>query len=124
MLGINSKTQIEIVLLFFSNHFTKFQKGANIILGVQEEWRMKRQKLLKKEKKIKYVPMYIRDILELLIYTTILFESLGVLWVLLYPASRPNHTSYRKFYFYELVANFLPDNMGMMIFDLQGCGSC
>ena len=54
----------------------------------------------------------------------LLFESIRVLWVLLYPASRPNHTSYRKFYFYEFVANFLRDNMGMTIFDLLGCQGC
>ena len=32
--------------------------------------------------------------------------------------------SYRKFYFYEFVANVLRDNMDMIIFDLQGCGGC
>ena len=26
--------------------------------------------------------------------------------------------------FYEFVANVLRDNMGMIIFDLQGCGGC
>ena len=35
-----------------------------------------------------------------------------------------NHTSYRKFNFNEFVANFLPDNMGMIIFDLRGCEGC
>ena len=54
----------------------------------------------------------------------LLFESLGVVWVLSYPASHPNHTSYRKFYFNEFVANVLHDNMGMIIFDLRGCGGC
>ena len=38
-----------------------------------------------------------------------------VLWILLYPASRPNHTSYRKFYFNEFVANVLRDNIDMII---------
>jgi hypothetical protein len=52
----------------------------------------------------------------------LLFESLHVLWVLLYPASRPNHTSYRNFYFHEFAANVLRDNMCIIIFDLQGCG--
>ena len=54
----------------------------------------------------------------------LLFESLGVLWVLSYPASHPNHTSDRKFYFNEFVANVLRDNMGIIIFDLQDCGGC
>ena len=54
----------------------------------------------------------------------LLFESLGVLWVLLYPTSRPNHTSYRKIYFNEFVANVLNDNMDIIIFDNQGCGDC
>ena len=54
----------------------------------------------------------------------LLFKSLGVLWVLSYPASHPNHTSYRKFYFYEFFANVLRDNMGRIIFDLRGCGGC
>ena len=35
-----------------------------------------------------------------------------------------NHTSYRKFNFNEFVANVLRDNMGMIIFDLWGCGGC
>ena len=52
------------------------------------------------------------------------FESLGVLWVLSYPASHPNHTSYRKFYFYEFVANVLRDNKGIIIFDLRGSEFC
>ena len=37
-------------------------------------------------------------------------------------ASRPNHTSYKKFYLYEFVANVLHDNVGMTIFDHWGCG--
>ena len=52
----------------------------------------------------------------------LLFDSICVLWVLLYSASCPYHTSYRKFYFNEFVAKVLRDNMGMIIFDLQGCG--
>ena len=60
---------------------------------------------------------------EILIELSILlFESLGVL--LSYPASHPNHTSYRKFYFNEFVANALRDSMGIIIFDLQDCGDC
>ena len=51
-------------------------------------------------------------------------NRIGVLWVLLYPASCPNHTSYRKIYFNEFVANVLCDNMGIIIFDLRGCGGC
>ena len=59
------------------------------------------------------------------IYLSILlFESLGVVWVLSYPASRPNHTSYRKFYFNEFVENVLHDNMGTTTFVLQDCGGC
>ena len=46
-----------------------------------------------------------------------------VRYILLF-ASRPNHTSYRKIYFIEFVANVLRDNMGMIIFDLRGCGGC
>ena len=30
----------------------------------------------------------------------------------------------QQFYFYEFVANFLRDNIGMIIFDLRGCGGC
>ena len=33
-----------------------------------------------------------------------------------------NHTSDTKVYFNEFVANVLRDNMGMIIFDLQGFG--
>ena len=33
-------------------------------------------------------------------------------------------TSYRNFYFNEFFANVLRDNMGMVIFDLRGCGGC
>ena len=54
----------------------------------------------------------------------LLFESLGVLWVMSYPASNPNHMSYRKFYFYEFVANVLRDNIGIVISDLRGPGGC
>ena len=35
-----------------------------------------------------------------------------------------NHTSHTKFYFNEFVANALCDNIGMMIFDLQGYRGC
>ena len=63
-----------------------------------------------------------RSQLAVLPKSMLLFESICVLWVLLYPASRPNHTSYRKFYFYEFVANVLRDNMGRFIFYLRGCG--
>ena len=34
-------------------------------------------------------------------------------------AVKPNHT---EVYFNEFVANVLRDNMGMIIFDLRGCG--
>ena len=54
----------------------------------------------------------------------LLFESMVVVWILKYLASLPNHTSYRKFYFNEFVANILRDKMGMIIFDLRGCGGC
>ena len=54
----------------------------------------------------------------------LIFESLGVLRLLSYPASHPNHTSYRKFYFNEFVANVLPDNMCKIIFEFRGCGGC
>ena len=30
----------------------------------------------------------------------------------------------KKNYFHEFVANFLRDNMGIIIFDLQDCGGC
>ena len=33
-------------------------------------------------------------------------------------------TSYRKFHFNEFVANVLPDNIGIGIFDLRGHGGC
>ena len=45
-----------------------------------------------------YIPCTLRIFASIL-----LFESIAVLWMLLYPASRPNHTSYRKVYFYEFV---------------------
>ena len=35
-----------------------------------------------------------------------------------------NHKSHTKIYFNEFVANVLRDNMGMIIFDLWGCGGC
>ena len=54
----------------------------------------------------------------------LLFESLGVLWVLSYTASHPNHTSSRKCYFNEFVVNVLRDNMGIIIFDLRGSLGC
>ena len=38
--------------------------------------------------------------------------------------SRQNHTSNTKVYVNEFVANVLHDNMGMIIFDLRGCGGC
>ena len=40
--------------------------------------------------------------------------------MLIKAASRPNHTSYRKFHTNEFVQNSLCCNMGMIIFDLQG----
>ena len=40
----------------------------------------------------------------------LLFESIRVLWMLLYPASQPNHISFRKLYFNEFVANVLHDH--------------
>ena len=58
------------------------------------------------------------------ILSILLVESLGVLWVLSYPASHPNHTSYRKFYFHEFVSNASYDNMDIIIFELGGCGGC
>ena len=64
-----------------------------------------------------YVPMKI--------YTAIWIG--GVLLVLLYPASHPNHTSYRKLYFNEFAVNLLQMSclsMGIIIFDLRGCGGC
>ena len=56
----------------------------------------------------------------------LLFESLGVFWVLSYPVSPLNHTSYRNFISMNLLqmSCVISDNMGMIIFDLQGCGSC
>ena len=35
-----------------------------------------------------------------------------------------NHTFHTKVYFNEFVVNALHDNMGMIIFDLCGCGGC
>ena len=35
-----------------------------------------------------------------------------------------NHASHTKVYFNEFVANALRDDMGMIIFDHLGCGSC
>ena len=35
-----------------------------------------------------------------------------------------NHTSHKKFYFYEFVANVLRDNIGIAIFEIQGHGGC
>ena len=55
----------------------------------------------------------ILSILNAVIYTSI--------WGLAISTSRPNHTSHRKIYFNEFV---LCDNIGMIIFDLQGCGDC
>ena len=57
-----------------------------------------------------------------LIHTAIWIDRCTL--VLSYQASRPNHTSHRKFCFYEFVANVLCDHMGMIIFDLRGCGGC
>ena len=54
----------------------------------------------------------------------LLFESIAVLWMLKYSASRPNHTSYRKLYLHEFVANVLRDNMSLVVFDLRGYGGC
>ena len=51
-------------------------------------------------------------------------QCMYILLVLSYPASHPNHTSYRKSYFNEFVANVLPDNMCMIIFEFRGCGGC
>ena len=59
------------------------------------------------------------DFTSSLLLSILLFVSLGVLW-----ASHPNQTSYRKLYFNEFVANVLLDNMGIIIFDLRGCGGC
>ena len=42
----------------------------------------------------------------LCLLSILLFEALGVLWVLLYPASGPNHTSYRIFYLMNLLQMF------------------
>jgi hypothetical protein len=39
-------------------------------------------------------------------------------------AVKPDHTSQTRLYFDEFVANALLVNMGMIIFDLQGCGGC
>ena len=35
-----------------------------------------------------------------------------------------NHTSHKKFYFNEFVANVLRDVIGIYIFDLRGYGGC
>ena len=35
-----------------------------------------------------------------------------------------NHTSHKKIYFNEFVANVLPDVIGIFIFDLRGHGGC
>ena len=44
---------------------------------------------------------------------------MDVFWVLIIPASQPNHTSYKKFVFRDWGFN-----MGMVIFDLRGHGGC
>ena len=43
---------------------------------------------------------------------------MGVVWVLIIPASGPNHTSYKKFVFRDFVQNSWGFDMGMVIFDL------
>ena len=40
-----------------------------------------------------------------------------------YEAARPSQLK-RNFYFNEFVANVLRDNMGIIFFDLWGCGGC
>ena len=60
--------------------------------------------------KVKYSHVHNSPPFGLFIYTTICIISLGALLVLSYPASHTNHTSYRKFYFNEFVANVLHDN--------------
>ena len=49
---------------------------------------------------------------------------MGVVWVLILPALRPNHTSYKNFCFREFVQNSWGFDMGMVIFDLRGHGGC
>ena len=49
---------------------------------------------------------------------------MDVVWVLIIPASRPNHTSYKKFVFRDFVQNSWGFDMGMVIFDLRGHGGC
>ena len=56
-----------------------------------------------------------------LISSTILFELIGVLWMVDQTQSQPNHTSYRKLYYNNIVANVLRVNMGMIIFEFRGC---
>ena len=43
---------------------------------------------------------------------------MSVVWVLIIPASRPNHTSYKKFVFRDFAQNSWGFDMGMVIFDL------
>ena len=39
-------------------------------------------------------------------------------------AVKPYNTSHTKVYFNESVANAWSENIGMIIFDLGGCGGC
>jgi hypothetical protein len=49
----------------------------------------------------------------------LIFDKCSILEQTIWPSNQTSHT---KVYFNEFVANVLRDNMGMVIFDLKGCG--
>ena len=65
------------------------------------------------------------DFVPIRFFTSILlFESMGVVWMLILPASQPNHPSFKKFVFTEFVQNSWGYDIDMVIFDLQPHGGC
>ena len=69
----------------------------------------------------KYVSMYLLstyfNLLLMLVIFLLIIQRCSILKQTIWHS---NHTSHKKKYFYEFVANVLRDNIGILIFDLHG----
>ena len=56
-----------------------------------------------------------------LINISLIIQGCSTVYYSIWPR---NHTSHKKFYFNEFVANVMRDVIGIVIFDLRGRGGC
>ena len=68
-----------------------------------------------------FVPISVIKLKQILhsISISLIIHGCSTVYYLIWPK---NHTSHKKFYFNEFVANVMPDVIGIVIFDLRGHG--